>query len=263
MSRPLVVDCFMYLDEADVLECRLYELYDAVDWFVLCDANVTHQDTPKPSYYAEQRERFAPWADKIVHVFAKGLPPKTFASDPWAREHAQREFFAEGLAQIPGLTSDAVIMQSDVDEIPTALIARNARPDGFVSCTQRGHFWAVDYLYDCPWFGTVIGRAGNISSFGAMRDMRNVVRKLPNGGWHLSWLPVNGMTSAESARRKVGVYCHPEVTGRVVAGVENDAFLRDGVHVDGVKLLPVEVDKTWPRWVHERRCPPSWFRNGA
>jgi hypothetical protein len=33
-----------------------------------------------------------------------------------------------------------------------------------------------------------------------------------------------------------------------------------GLHVDGTKMLPVDVDATWPRWVYERRCPANWFR---
>ena len=35
MSRPVVVDAFPFNNELDILECRLIELYDAVDYFVL------------------------------------------------------------------------------------------------------------------------------------------------------------------------------------------------------------------------------------
>jgi flavin reductase (DIM6/NTAB) family NADH-FMN oxidoreductase RutF len=44
MSRPRVVDCFPFNNELDMLECRLTELYDAVDAFVLVEARVDHQD---------------------------------------------------------------------------------------------------------------------------------------------------------------------------------------------------------------------------
>jgi beta-1,4-mannosyl-glycoprotein beta-1,4-N-acetylglucosaminyltransferase len=70
VNRTLVVDAFPFHDELDILECRLVELYDAVDWFVLVEADVTHQDRAKPSYYMENRERFAAWADKIIPVWA-------------------------------------------------------------------------------------------------------------------------------------------------------------------------------------------------
>ena len=35
MSRPKVIDTFPFNNELDMLECRLTELYDAVDHFVL------------------------------------------------------------------------------------------------------------------------------------------------------------------------------------------------------------------------------------
>lgn len=263
MTRPLVIDAFMYHDEADILECRLTELFDAVDWFVLVDANVTHQDSLKPSYYLEEKDRFAPWADKIIHVFAKGLPPKTLAPDPWAREHAQREFISKGLARIPRLAMDSIVMQSDVDEIPTAVVARNIRPPGFYALPQRGHFWSLRWRYPYPWMGTVVGRAGNITSFGVMRDIRNTAPSPPgidHAGWHLSWLPKGESSSAETAIEKVGFFCHPEVTDRIIAGVEGDRFLREGIHVDGVKMDRCEVDGSFPKWIRDGRCPKSWLQ---
>src|SRR5690606_33433177 len=140
------------------------------------------------------------------HVWATGLPTIDEAPDPWAREHAQREFAAAGLK---GAQPDDVVFHGDVDEIPTALAARNIRPQGFVSFEQRGHFWAVDWLYPQPWRGTVASRAANVRSFGEMRDARNFAKALPMGGWHLSWLG-----GAEAALKKVGSFCHPEVEDR-------------------------------------------------
>ena len=130
--RPRIIDAFPYNNEADILECRLTELYDAVDAFVLVEADVDHQDHPKPYHYLENAERFAPWADKIVPVQAKGLPTLTENPDPWAREHAQREFIGVGLGVLDA-TAEDIVLQSDVDEIPTALAARNVRPSGMVA----------------------------------------------------------------------------------------------------------------------------------
>ena len=33
----------------------------------------------------------------------------------------------------------------------------------------------------------------------------------------------------------------------------SDVFLREGFHVDGTKMTPVDVDESWPRWVVEDR----------
>ena len=68
MSRPLVVDTFMMSDELDMLECRLTELEGVVDLFVIAEADVTHSGAPKPFHYADNVDRFARWADRIVEA---------------------------------------------------------------------------------------------------------------------------------------------------------------------------------------------------
>lgn len=258
--KPLLIDSFMVNNELDMLECRLHELGDVVNWFIAVEADVDHQDHPKPFHLTENLDRFEQWADKLVVVQAKNLPTVADDPDPWAREHAQREWVHEGLRRIQP-PADAVIMHGDIDEIPTVVVARNLRPNGLVSLEQRGHFWAVDWLYPLPWYGTVAGRVGAIRSYGVMRDTRNRnAIKLPGGGWHLSWLPVGELTSTETAIAKVGSFCHPEVEERILSGVAEDRFRGRGIHVDGQRLQPVDVDETWPKWIYEGRCPDSWYR---
>ncbi len=265
MTRPKVIDAFPFNNEHDILECRLVELYDSVDAFVLVEATRDHQDHAKPLWYAEHAERFAPWADKIVHVIVDEgeMPSKAQDNDPWAREHAQREFIGRGLARLD-LSDHDVILQSDVDEIPRALHARNCRPQGFWSFGQRGHFWAVDWLYPHPWYGTVAATVGHLAKFpearrfSYMRDVRMTALcppHLQDAGWHLSWLG-----GPEAAIRKVGSFCHPEVEDQIRDGLERDTFYRNGIHVDGTKMTPVDVDDTWPRWIVEGHAPASWYR---
>lgn len=265
MRRPLIVDAFPFHDELDILECRLVELYDTVDWFVLVEADVTHQDRPKGSYYLDYRERFEPWADKVVQVWATGLPTMADDPDPWARELAQREWISEGLARLD-LADDTVVMQSDVDEIPRPLAVRNLRPGrGFVGLEQRGHFWAVDWLYPHPWNGTVAGTVESIAAlplkdapFGSMRNLRNNdgIVHLPEAGWHLSWLG-----GPRRAVDKVNSFCHPEVEAEIRGSIANDNYYwREGVHVDKERMLPVDVDESWPRWIVEGNAPKSWYR---
>lgn len=262
MTRPRVIDCFPFNNELDLLECRLTELADAVDAFVLVEARVDHQDHPKPLWYADHKERFQPWADKIVHVIAGPLPTKAQDDDPWAREHAQREYIADGLNRLD-VTDDDVILQSDVDEIPRALQARNVRPPGLWTFGQRGHFFAVDWLYPLPWYGTVAATVRTLkrferTPFAYMRDTRLTAEcppHLQDAGWHLSWL---GGPSAAIA--KVGSFCHPEVKDRIVDGLETNLFYRDGFHVDGHKMTPVDVNEEWPKWIRDGNAPTDWYR---
>ncbi len=267
--RPRVIDAFPFAGtptELLLLECRLTELYDAVDQFVIVEAKVDHQDHPKPLNYVENEHRFFPWRDKITYVVAENMPSLAQDDWSWAREHAQRESIILGLHELDAQPDD-IILQSDLDEFPTALAARNVRPqrDELISFRQRGHFWAVDWEYPPGWQGTVACRVGmlpklaanrNCGPFAAMRDARNSCPKvIPNGGWHFSWLggtPDTWMT-------KVRSFCHPEVEQRLVENA--DRYFRDGIHVDGIVMRPVEVDHTWPKWMQDpKNVPYSWRR---
>lgn len=270
MTRPLIIDTFPFHDEFDILECRLVELYDAVDWFVLVEADVTHQDRPKPYYYLDNQDRFARWKDKIIPVQATGLPTAVTDPDPWARELTQRAHVQTGLDRI-GATATDIVLHGDVDEIPTAIAARNVRPKPgwFVAFEQRLHCFAVDWFHPDVWCGTMAATVetvhaltDTVNGFARLRDRRNGapypalhVTNLPDAGWHLSWLG-----GRERALHKLGAFCHPEVADRILTGLEDDRFYREGWHVDGRRMAAVDVDGSWPKWIREGNAPNSWFR---
>lgn len=242
-----------------LLECRFTELYDVVDGFIIVEATVDHQDHPKELNYLANEDRFAPWKDKITYVVAERLPTREEDDGVWAREHAQREYIAQGLAELEA-DADDIILQSDADEIPRAVAARNVRPigDNFVSFNQKGHFWAIDWEYVEGWCGTVAGRveAALKVGFGGMRDMRNrAPQKLPNAGWHFSWLG-----GPEAWDYKVSTFCHPEVVDRI-QGENGERRWREGIHVDHHKMQPCEVDSSYPKWMQDpANVPDSWRR---
>lgn len=258
-----VWDTFMFNNEFDILECRIRELEEVPNLVhVVVEADVDHQDHPKPYHFAENRERFAQWSDRIVSVQATGLPTLAQDPDPWSREHAQREHVWAALSDA---ASDDVVLHGDVDEFPTALAVRNFTApgwSGFKVCHQRLFCFAVDWEYPGSWPGTVVGHVGDVGEFADMRSMRGFADALPVplGGWHLSWLG-----GGDAARRKMGSFCHPEVRDILNRQFGDaldhlDQCYLEGWHVDGKKLLPVDVDETWPKWIAAGDCPDVWFR---
>lgn len=251
----MIFDTVMINDEFDMLECRLTELQGIPNLVTICvEADVDHQGHPKPYAVSDNLDRFAPWAERLHVVRASGLPTVADDPDPWAREHAQREYTFEGLREL-GASATDVVFHGDVDEIPTAVTARNIRPRGFMAFDQTLYCFAVDWQHPERWRGTVAGTVAKIESFGYMRDCRNVAPAIPNGGWHLSWLG-----GKDQNLKKLGSFCHPEIAGRALDGIESGQWLDQGWHVDGKKLSPVDVDETWPRWIAEGNAPASWFR---
>ena len=280
--RPLVVDTFPVHDELDLLECRLTEIAGAVDYVIAVEADVTHQDQPKPYYLSENMDRFAAWKDKLIVVRATGLPTVADDPDPWARELAQRGYICDALDELD-LADDDIILHGDVDEIPTALHARNVRPvpGWFVSFEQRLHSFAIDWLHPDPWYGTVAARAAtvralgdNLNCFARMRDRRNrhmwqpgnpegdwmfwrnnPAHILRDAGWHFSWIG-----GQEAAFRKLAAFCHPEVRDIIEEGLTQDVFIREGWHADGRRMYPCDVDDTYPKWIRDGNAPASWYR---
>jgi len=45
-----------------------------VDKFILVESEMTHSGKPKELLFDKQRESFAPWLDKIIHVVMEKLP---------------------------------------------------------------------------------------------------------------------------------------------------------------------------------------------
>ena len=180
-----VFDAFLFNDELDMLETRLTELDGSgVYRHILVEAPWDHHGRPKPLHYADNRERFAPWNNRITHV---ALPFEDgWQVSPWAREHIQRGWTWEGLGKA-GAAQDDTVLICDVDEIPSrAAVA--CRPGPFTSLKMRLHPYAVDWLADVPWQGAVAARAGSVSCFTTARDRRAAYPVVGDGGWHFTWL---------------------------------------------------------------------------
>ena len=87
-----VVDTFMFYNELDILELRLETLDPWVDRFVLVEAEVNHIGGSKELFFEKNKERYAKWLDKIVHVVVSAdEAPKD--ENPWSREKFQRECY--------------------------------------------------------------------------------------------------------------------------------------------------------------------------
>ncbi|MBO6167304.1 MAG: hypothetical protein J6P13_03005 [Kiritimatiellae bacterium] len=115
----MIYDCFSFFNELDILEIRLNALKDVVDRFVLVEAVKTHSGQPKKLYFEENKDRYKPFLDKIIHVIVDNEPhlpekcPKLTAA--WAYENHQRNVIVRGLARIG---ADDVLLISDLDKIP-------------------------------------------------------------------------------------------------------------------------------------------------
>lgn len=182
----MLVDGFMFYNELDVLELRLNVLDPYVDCFILVEAEVNHIGGSKQLFFESNKERYVKWLPKIRHIVVKADEAPT-DKDPWSREKFQRECITRGLDGVP---NEAIIMISDVDEIPDlSSIPFEKLPNMINSVHMWMYHYSFDYLFTGePWFGTVITTVEIVKRWGpnALRDSRWKFPAFQFSGWHLS-----------------------------------------------------------------------------
>jgi len=109
-----VYDVFSFYNEFDVLEIRLKELWNIVDYFVITESNLSHSGKPKDYIFENNMKKFAPYMSKIRHIKVADMPE---TSDSWVREKFQR---AAGQRGLYDLRPEDIVIISDCDEISRA-----------------------------------------------------------------------------------------------------------------------------------------------
>jgi hypothetical protein len=127
-----IYDVFSFYNEFDVLEIRLKELWNTVDYFVLVESNTTFTGLPKEYFFENNKERFAPYLEKILHIKLddsieeqrRVLPGQI--DDTWVREKYQRYIAYKELTDV---APEDLLIISDCDEIPRADMIEMIRDD--------------------------------------------------------------------------------------------------------------------------------------
>lgn len=207
-QRGKVYDCFSFFNELDLLEIRLNILNDVVDHFVLVEANVTHSNKDKPYYYEENKERFAKFAHKIIHIKVDNLTREEGWTKAWERESGQRNAFIQGLTNC---TDEDIVIVSDLDEIPNPDVIRQYDPStGYSSLTQRLFNYYLNMEDVSEWNAAKILTYKELKTFPHIENVREYLNDrpmqiIPNAGWHFSYL--GGSKAIEA---KVNAFLHQE-----------------------------------------------------
>ena len=288
----MIYDCFIFFNELELLELRLHELAGVVDKFVLVEATRTHSNQPKPLHFSENRERFADFADQIIHVVVDDAPP---TDKYFFIERFQRNAIARGLRDC---RPDDWVLVSDVDEIPkAATVARVSRAEPFsTSWPARAAHGAFNsrltqtlfrwkgwrrlrrnhhpfilkfeqsfhcYYLNCVsvqpryWYGTRMLRFRDFTSAEEVRHSgRRVVR---DGGWHFTF-----MGGAERIRGKIQAYSHTEFNQpqfTQAAAIDERINRGDSLFGDDAQMEIISVDDSFPRYLveHPERFP-GWIK---
>jgi beta-1,4-mannosyl-glycoprotein beta-1,4-N-acetylglucosaminyltransferase len=194
----MIVDCFSFFNEFDVLDIRLNELKDVVDVFVLVEATLTFSGKSKPLYYNEsdtERYKDFPICSLIVDA---GDPVETNDFNVATRiERRQRQMGVD--AMMDRFNPDVVIL-SDCDEIPKVEVVKQALKDdkwNRASLSMPLYYYWMNCLYmkqskSGKWMGKPWSRPKLVRPKGSLnwRGTRygNWDVRYKNAGWHFSHL---------------------------------------------------------------------------
>ncbi|KAF9213851.1 hypothetical protein BGZ59_004752 [Podila verticillata] len=111
---PKVYDALVFSVELDMLEIRINELWNVVDYFIILEANVTFTGLYKELTFAKNRERFAFAESKIIY---KQLHIPILENEgAWDREGRMRVGMTDLFNEIP-LKEGDIFTSSDLDEV--------------------------------------------------------------------------------------------------------------------------------------------------
>lgn len=218
-----IFDCFSFHNEVEILKIRLEFLYPYVDYFVICEANITHSGIPKNYNLDLHTNQFKEYADKIIYLkYEPDLKRLDFSKKDrsfnpnaasWQVEMAQRDHLWSYLKE---QNPNDIAIISDVDEIWNNELA-NALRENKISLNaalleMQFHY----YFMNCRGVGpgnSIFARAffSRISELQKNPNLSQIRidMKLPsigNAGWHFSYLG-----GAQKVKEKIESFAHQEL----------------------------------------------------
>lgn len=204
-----IYDCFTFYNELDLLDVRLNELNDVVDYFVLVEAEASHQNKHKLLYFNDNKNRYNQFLHKIIHIIVS--KEEFVDGDFWKNENTQRNAILRGLTAV---TDEDFLIVSDLDEIPTKQsildgIQQNKTPATF---EQILHYFYMNtpsiesgsYI-NC---GSVLIKKSQFeqnTEIVRSRTKSKTFHRISDGGWHFSFLG-----NENNAMNKINNYAHGE-----------------------------------------------------
>lgn len=278
----MVYDCFQFFNELDILKLRLHIMNPVVDRFVISEATETFSGNPKPLYYEENKEMFAEFADKIIHVVVDDTPPG-YTHD---RDTFQKNAVGRGLKDC---TEEDIIIFSDLDEIPNPEkikeILQNFDRTKIYHFAQRLFYC---YLNMEEVSGNLLSYAGEfpeaerskdgipgrkkwigskMCSYSLLKEQKLQLGELrfperkacgirvEDGGWHFGYMGGHGEKDVKKrVAEKVRSAAHQEYNKAEVLSDVADK-IKDGKDIFGrnASFVQVEIDETFPEYLRENQ----------
>ena len=225
----MIIDCFPFFNEYDVLECRLQYLDDIVDRFVIVETDVTFSGKSKRYNLIDNISRYKKWQHKIVylpfsfdvtgHDFSYKPKELDFNAPSWKVEWAQCNHIQR---LIEMCNDNDMLLISDVDEIPYKngiRLAAQLLPEAkIISFEQLLFYYNFQNLVKESWVGSVLTYASEAKKHNPeyFKRIKWYIPKITNGGCHASYF-----CSPEDIKYKIESFSHQEFNTEENTNVDN------------------------------------------
>lgn len=236
----MIIDCFPYFKEKEILELRIKLLYDKVDRFIICDGNYTQSGIPKEYTCKKTLKELGLESDKII-IVEVNLPGPELESNSWVRERMQRNAASQYVEE------NSVCFVGDCDEIidPNLIdyyasmsrsYPNNIIRVPLVYLTGRADLRVYDeYENPRPWNTAFMCLTNHLKKY-TLSDIREsyaMMRndldysdvfitnngKISDAGWHFSWMGNNDIIKEKC---KSSMHVNDQVVGSVAPFGSNE-----------------------------------------
>jgi beta-1,4-mannosyl-glycoprotein beta-1,4-N-acetylglucosaminyltransferase len=196
-NNKMIVDCFTFYNELEMLTYRLNILDKVVDYFVLVESTHTHVGKEKPLFYNENKHLFKKFNHKIIHIVVDDFPHKypninIEKQEQWINERFQRDCISRGIDKL-NLTGEDIITITDLDEIPNPNILTQIKNNiiivGINIIELDFYYYNLNSKMDHKWYHS------KILTFEKYKELNTGCDNIRflycpiinNAGWHLSY----------------------------------------------------------------------------
>lgn len=271
----MIFDCIPFFNELDILKLRMEILDPYVDYFVLEESTVTFSGEDKKMIFAQNRQLFDKFKDKIRYVAVTDSPMSGVTTHE--RDKYQKNQLIRALSDCQ---PEDIIIFSDVDEIPnpdTLLQVIEHFDAGKIYHLAQRMFYCFLNMEEISgnllsitgefpgvekkqWLGTKVCSFGSLPPEGIVylrevspTDPKSV--RVADGGWHFGYMGGDGERNvAKRIGIKVQAAAHQEYNNNRYLNEAVDRLLcGEDIFGRSAQFKRVEIDETYPVYLREHQ----------
>ena len=198
----MLIDSFLFFNESELADLRINYLDDTVDYFVVVEANITHQGKKKSWNFPKLLENNLKGFSKKIQYHQLNIDPEKIKNeeswiiddvkgdDSWRIENYQRNYIREACKNF---SNDDILIISDVDEIPSKEKIEFLKSCEFKKIAPiafEQHLFHIDcnFLKLESWRGSIATTMQICNSYSPhrLRRSRNRISHFSDSGWSFS-----------------------------------------------------------------------------